>query len=70
MLNLWPDFFLYIYCKIIFDQNSVHYTTVPFGVVVSSLDSHRAGRGSNPINSKLLQELFNVLDAKPDLHSA
>jgi hypothetical protein len=31
-----------------FDENSMHYTTVPFGVVVSSLNSHQTDWGSNP----------------------
>ena len=45
-----PDFFVYLlYNK--FNENSVYYTTVSFGVVVSSLDSHQAGLGSNPIDS-------------------
>ena len=40
-----PDFL----CKL--DENSVLYTTIPFGVVVSNLDFHQADRGSNSITS-------------------
>jgi hypothetical protein len=44
--------FLSIYCKI--NLMKIHYTTVPFGVVVSSLDSHQAVWGSNLITSQII----------------
>ena len=59
-----PYFFVYLLYNR-FNENSGHYTTVPSGVVVSSLDSHRAVQGSNPItcqiiNSWILREIQTV----------
>ena len=55
-----PDFFVYLlYNK--FNENSVHYITVPFGVVVSNLGSHQAVRGSNPITSQIIFHLSSLI---------
>ena len=63
------------------NENSVHFTPVPFSGVVSSLDSHQAVCGSNPIISQIIFHLsssieivnnkarHNLMDAKCRWHS-